>query len=224
MNYIKKINYNTDKYNFASKVKNIFNVKNLGMLHTKLPKNIQYNDLHRVGEDSKTWYHKEFYTPINEGNREIIDLYENFIKNEVSKILDFDVFLFQAIPTFRVHTPNNIAVGGWHRDRDYNHSTHEINFYMPLNLAKGSSTIWSESVEGKEDYSPINGDFGDLIMWNGANLKHGNVRNNTDRTRVSLDFRVLELSKYQENETRKTISTGRALVLGDYFKLNGVKK
>ena len=94
---------------------------------------------------------------------------------------------------------------------------------MPLNLARGSSTIWSESEDGKEDYSPINGDFGQIIMWDGANLKHGNMTNTTGLTRVSMDFRIMDYSKYDQNQNKETVSASRKLILGDYFKLKEKK-
>ncbi len=223
MKFYEKYYYDHRKYKFAEKVKEIFDIEDLGLLHTKLPSNIKYNELHKLGEDNKTWYHETFYKPINEGNSDIISMYEELIGSEVSKLLNFDKFLYQRVPTFRVHTPNNIAVGGWHRDRDYNHSPYEINFYMPLNLAKDSSTIWAESREGKEDYSPINGDCGQIIVWDGANLKHGNMVNKTGRTRVSMDFRVMDYTRYDQSTTKETVSASKKLILGDYFKLKEKK-
>ena len=38
--------------------------------------------------------------------------------------------VYQAKPTLRVQFPGNKAVGGWHRDRDYNHPIDEINFWV----------------------------------------------------------------------------------------------
>ncbi len=220
---MKRYIYDTGVYNFAYEVKKIFGISNLDQIHKKLPESIRYDNLHKLGEDNKTWYHKKFYKPINEGSGTFMKIYEDLIHNEVSKILSFDCFLYQKVPTFRVHTPNNIAVGGWHRDRDYNHSTHEINFFLPLNRAYESSTIWVESAEDKADYSPINCTFGDLIMWDGANLIHGNKPNITGKSRVSVDFRVLEYSKYSPDKDKKTVSMGKSLILGEYFKLKEIK-
>ena len=80
----------------------------------------------------------------------------------------------------------NLAVGGYHKDRDYNHSEHEINFFVPLTEAFDSNTVWVESEEDKGDFSPMEASYGEYYMWNGANLTHGNKKNDTGRTRVSF--------------------------------------
>ena len=119
---MKKIKYDTTKYDFARLVKIIFDCKDLTKLHEKLPENIQYNELHKIGEDNKTWYHKKFYEPINNGDVEFVTMYRNFVREVVTPLMNGDDFIFQRVPTFRVHAPGNVAVGGWHRDIDYNHS------------------------------------------------------------------------------------------------------
>lgn len=216
---MKKISYDVERYNFFHEVKQIFSCEDLCYLHKLLPKTIVYSDLHKLGEDNKTWFHRKFYKPINSGGSSFQALYEDFIFNEVVKHFEFDKFLYQRVPTFRVQAPNNVAVGGWHRDRDYNHSPYEINFYVPLTIATDSSTIWVESEEDKGDYSPMNGDVGNFFIWNGANLKHGNKVNLTGKTRVSIDFRILPMDRYNPKASELSVSAGKKFIIGDYFKL-----
>ena len=223
LSFYTKHYYDKNKYNFANEVQNIFSCNDLCYLHELLPEHIKYSKLHKLGEDNKTWFHKKYYNIINQGNSKLQLLYEKFIDEEVCKYFNFKSFVYQKSPTFRVHIPSNIAVGGWHRDRDYNHSVHEINLYLPLTIAENSSTIWSESIEDKEDYQPINGKFGDIIVWNGSNLKHGNKINETGKTRVSFDFRIMSYEHYNENEIKSSVSAGKKFVIGDYFKLKEIK-
>ena len=38
--------------------------------------------------------------------------------------------IYQRKPTLRIHLPENKSVGGFHRDRDYNHPIEEINIWL----------------------------------------------------------------------------------------------
>jgi len=217
---VKKYTYDCEKYNFQTIVEELFKCENLQRIHLKLPSNIKYTELHKLGEDNKTWFHKKFYTPINSGNSSFQKLYEKFIWEEIADQLLFEKFLYQKSPTFRVQTPNNIAVGGWHRDRDYNHSRHGINIYLPLTPAYGTNTIWAETEEGLGDYNPFELDVGEYYIWSGANLNHGNKVNKTGNSRVSIDFRILPFDKYDPDNVKLSVSRGKQFVLGDYYMLH----
>ena len=214
---MKKIKYDTNKYDFARIVKDLFGCKDLTKLHEKLPTNITYDQLHKIGEDNKTWYHQKFYEPINNGDTQFVELYRKFIKQVVTPLMDGDDFIFQKVPTFRVHAPGNVAVGGWHRDTDYNHSQYEINFFVPFTVAYGTNTMWVESEPDKRDFSPFEAQYGDAFMWNGANLLHGNKPNDTGQTRVSVDFRVMKKKHYNEQDVKASVSRGTKFVIGEYY-------
>tara|TARA_R110001606_G_C15378615_1_gene650191 strand:- start:2238 stop:2894 length:657 start_codon:yes stop_codon:yes gene_type:complete len=214
---VKKINYDTAKYDFARLIKTIFDCEDLTKLHEKLPENIEYKELHKIGEDNKTWYHKKFYEPINNGDMEFVNVYRNFVREIITPLMHGEDFIFQRVPTFRVHAPGNVAVGGWHRDIDYNHSEHEINFFVPFTVAFGTNTMWVESEPNKKDFSPFEADYGDAYMWNGAILLHGNKPNTTGQTRVSVDFRVMKRKHYNENESKQSISRGTKFITGEYY-------
>jgi hypothetical protein len=211
--------YNAEKYNFVDIIKNLFVCEDLQLLHKKLPKEINYTELHKIGEDNKTWYHKKFYEPINEGISEFQILYDKFIFEVVSKLVDESSFLYQKTPTFRVHAPGNVAVGGWHKDSDYNHPPNEENFIVSLTPAYGTNTVWSESTPGLKDFSPFIMDIGDMIQFDGNRCLHGNKTNDTGYTRVSFDFRIIPFSLYKENKSLKSISASRQFILGDYYSL-----
>lgn len=105
-----------------------------------------------------------------------------------------DDYLFQAKPTFRVHLPGNIATGGFHRDRDYNHQTQEVNFIVPLTKMAKTASLFIEL--GVADW--INPDLGvgQAICFDGANLLHGSKPNMEGYTRCSIDFRLLHKKDY----------------------------
>ena len=88
--------------------------------------------------------------------------------------------------------------------------------FIPMTKASGNNTIWVESKEDKGDYSPMNTDLGEFVKWDGANLRHGNKVNDTNKTRVSFDFRVMPLSKYKDNE-RESVSVKTKMKIGEYF-------
>ena len=100
---------------------------------------------------------------------------------------------------------------------DYNHSEHEVNFFLPMTKAFGSNTIWVESEMDKRDFAPMEADNGEFYMWNGAILLHGNKVNKTGKSRVSVDFRVLPESKYVESD-KKSVTYNVKFSIGDYFE------
>jgi ectoine hydroxylase-related dioxygenase (phytanoyl-CoA dioxygenase family) len=82
----------------------------------------------------------------------------------------------------------------------------------------GTNTIWIEQNQGKADYVPVEMAPGQLLVFDGVNLMHGNKLNDTGSTRVSFDFRCVPMSRYEPTEKR-TVSSGIRLALGEYFDL-----
>ena len=185
----------------------------------------QLEALHE-GEDFKkrfTWaieqgtpFHKNIYNKIR--GSKFIEIYHSFIAEHLKPLFSDDKVVYQAIPTFRVHYPENVGVEAWHKDRDYNHNPKEVNIFMPFTAAYGTNAVWYESEEGKQDFSPIEMDYGTVAFWDGVNLLHGNKLNTTGATRVSCDFRVMNISDYKEPEGDSVIS-GTKMTLGNYYEV-----
>lgn len=57
---------------------------------------------------------------------------------------------------------------------------------------------------------------GEVLVFSGATLRHGNKPNHSDRTRVSFEFRVIPRDKYEARD-EKSIVMGKRFALGDYF-------
>ena len=193
---MKKYSYDFSKYNFVKEIEKLYGVNDLSEIHNQWSDAVQYGVLNDVKTDQMTVYHEKFYTEVS--NTNFYDIYLSFIKDFIKPIIEED-FLYQKVPTFRVHQPFNLAVAEFHSDADYSHSEYERNFYLPMTKAWGNNTIWVESKKDKKDFKPMVADVGDVWLWNGSNLLHGNKLNDTNKSRVSVDFRILPLTKYEES-------------------------
>ena len=117
------------------------------------------------------------------------------------QIADPRGLLFQRSPTFRCHVAaGGEATGVAHRDVDNGHPSAEINYWLPLTRAGGSNSLYTESAPGQADFAPFDAEYGELIRFWGAQCLHYTLPNETTRTRVSFDFRVVPRSCYVEEE------------------------
>jgi hypothetical protein len=207
-----KTAYDTKIFNFKQQLEKLFGVEDLSTI------NSNYSLFERTS-DQNTIYHSQFYKWAR--TNEFIDLYESFIKTVVLPLYN-EKIIYQAIPTFRICLPNNIAVGEYHKDKNYRDEgwaskVKEYNFFLPFTDAFDTNTIWVESEEDKGDYAPMNCNYGECIQWDGSNLSHGNEINVTGKTRVSVDFRVIAESNYIPSD-KGSINTNTIFALGGYYK------
>jgi len=203
---MKKHKFNTEEYPFREIIQSIYN-KPL----EELNENLSLVDEHT---DQDSDFHKRYYKHIEK--TEFYKVYNNFIKKVIYPIFNEDI-LYQTIPTIRFHLPGNLGVGAFHRDSEYSHSIYEKNIFLPVTKAFGNNTIWVESKRDKKDYSPMDTNYGEFYLWDGANLLHGNKLNDTNNTRVSFDFRILPKSKYNEDNIKESITNNTKMVIGEYW-------
>lgn len=201
--------YDTDVHNFRSKICEIFENEDLEHLHQQET----YKVFNRKTDQSTKW-HRKFY----DNSAKLNDLYVKFVKEVIQPLFGNESLVYQRIPTFRVHLVGNLSVGEFHRDRDYRHLTNEINFWVPVTNAYGTNTIWIETEEGLNDMKPYDVKYGEVLKFNGANLLHGNQINQTEQTRVSMDFRVIPYSDFIPS-TSESIYTNKKFDIGGYFEL-----
>ncbi|MGB3740367.1 MAG: hypothetical protein WA948_13575 [Pontixanthobacter sp.] len=97
----------------------------------------------------------------------------------------------QATPTPRILFADQRGVSRYHRDADYGHHDAEVNFFLPLTRCVQTNALWVETRAHSGDHRAIEMEPGDLLMFDGANLSHGARANETGRSRVSFDFRVI---------------------------------
>jgi hypothetical protein len=100
-------------------------------------------------------------------------------------------FYIQRPPTLRIQPGPGRAGVKPHHDGEYGHQNGELNFWLPLtdrNLNKVD--LWCESSHQAADFHSILCDIGELISFHGSSCRHFVNRNDTDKTRVSMDFRI----------------------------------
>jgi len=98
---------------------------------------------------------------------------------------------YQRPPTLRIQPGPARAYVKAHKDADYGHQPGELNFWIPL-TDRGITGVdlYCESEEDKGDFAPLESDVGFATSFHGSHCKHYVNSNSTDKTRVSLDFRV----------------------------------
>lgn len=203
--------YNTKSYYFEEILKDMFGVNDLSILHQI--SNQSYKKF-TVDTDQSSEFHKIFYKKMKQ---KFIKEYKKFIKQEIAKLYK-DKILFQKYPTFRISLPGNVAVGGYHKDSDYNHNPLEVNYFLPFTKSFETNTVWY--LNENKSYAPMNCNPGQFVEWNGATTMHGNKSNTTDKTRVSIDFRTLKLSDYERNKNiMSSITNNMQFKIGKYWEI-----
>jgi len=207
-----KISYNTAKYPFKDIVSGMLGLSEKNMPLEGLHLLKQY-DLIKRENDQKTDWHKMYYDHFAPDFR---DMYLELIK-ELKLRFGYDEIIYQQIPTFRVQLANgNLAVGEWHKDKTYNHGVSELNFWMPFMDTNEYNTIWMESEEDKGDFKAYTVKYGEILVFNGANVFHGNKQNESAETRVSVDFRLVDPARFVPSDNG-SINMHMKFDIGGYF-------
>lgn len=199
--------YPLERYPFRAVVRAILAVPDLADTHHYYP------EQETPASDQDSPVHAAFYAEATA----MSVLYRDFLREQVLPLFGADLCV-QKVPTFRVAEPGGLAVSRWHTDAEFGHQAETVNFWVPLTLARGTATVWTETGPGKGDYTPVNMVPGQYLEFSATTLRHGNKPNITGRTRVSFDFRVIPFASYQDAGSL-TVSAGRALRLGDYYML-----
>lgn len=187
--------YDLAKYNFAKIIADYLEVNDLSALEASLSSNngTSQNSLYKNMEQSVAY--KKLYESLNSANGSLFyDTYKRFIQEVIRPEYD-EPILYQKKPTHRILFLDTPGVSRFHRDRDYGHSTAEINYFVPQTKAFGTNTVWIESTEGAKDFTPMDVEVGQFARFNGASLEHGAKENKTGKSRVSFDFRIIPFSK-----------------------------
>ena len=120
-------------------------------------------------------------------------IYKRFVAEVCGPALGGGRVLYQRTPTLRVYTPGKqTAMGKFHCDEEFLHQPSEINFWLPLTgRVFGSNSLWVESEPMKGDFAPLNLSYGQCYSGWLNQCRHGCVPNDSSRTRVSIDFRIV---------------------------------
>ncbi len=235
---IKVIKFNKKKFNFKKVVDDFFYKKfNFKSKDLHKIKNKKYSNFNNLSNFKKSIYKlkqnhfdvrkdqdlsliKEFYKidnffKLNGNNRR-----QKFNKLYLSLIKDLEInffkekIYFQKKPTLRLHLPNTISVGSYHRDSDYGHPRESINFWLPFIKTKKTNTLWLETKK-KNKFKPILLNWGDLLMFD-SSIKHGVEINRESDTRASMDFRII-LKRNYKNSRKSSPKNKIKFILGEYY-------
>lgn len=219
-NYHKKIfNYDLNNYSFVSILQEIYQIENL----SDLCKDKIIDKVCSFETDSqKPEIYKFYQSPLFEN---FVEEYHKFIKNEMQNIFPDEKFIiYQTRPTYRVHEKNNLSVGEWHRDSQdkYFHYLNTINFYLPFTELTETNTIWmckNMNDNTNENIEPIIINQNQFTSNYLAGVLHGNKLNTSDKTRLSIDFRIIPGSLYNDSDMTHISSSNRKLKIGDYYSI-----
>ncbi|MES9939081.1 MAG: hypothetical protein ABW104_04815 [Candidatus Thiodiazotropha sp. 6PLUC2] len=174
------IEYDQKIYDFSDMACQILGVDELHKIHLR-------DDIHRLNRGPVAEQIEVCRSALAEGFREFAELYDAFV-TEVIGPLYGGIISYQRPPSFRFHYSGR-GSSAFHRDRDYGVKCGRLNLWVPLTRVWGDNSLWIESEEGAEDYTPTELDYGQALIFDGANLKHGSKVNTTSSTRVSFDLR-----------------------------------
>jgi ectoine hydroxylase-related dioxygenase (phytanoyl-CoA dioxygenase family) len=203
-----KIKYDTERFPFRKVIQEILEVNDLEKIHE-----VENYELLSREQDQKTIWHSKYYEKFKE---KFEPLYIEFISH-IKERFEYPEIVYQKIPTFRVHMVENVGVGEWHKDRTYEHGITEVNFWLPFVDTYDTNTIWMESKEDKGDYIPYDVKYGEILVFDGANLTHGNKINKSKSSRISVDFRLVDPAKFIPN-TKGSINMRTPFDIGGYFE------
>lgn len=195
--------YSTRLYPFADLVRLQINEPHLTALTLDSPR-------WKEREDQKSSWHRNFYGTFHSW----AGVYREFVERVVATWMSRS-FYFQAVPTFRVHLPGNVAVGSWHTDATYHHPLEETTFWVPLTRACDTSSVWIADDHGSR-YAPCV-EPGQVVEFSAAKRVHGNVLNTSGLSRVSFDFRCLPVDELPEVEGPPSENTKLRFVPGEYY-------
>lgn len=199
--------YDINKYGLKYELQHLFGYSALAHLHNGGGFEMVG---HEPGKDNNSEWHKRFYSHMIYS--EFMMQYYYFMRDEIRTKFN-EAIVFQKFPTLRIQIPEGKGVAAYHVDSEYNHPVDEINVWLPFTHAKDSRSIYIESEPGKADYNPVDCRYGEYIMFEGGKLSHGNEINKTDETRVSIDMRVIPVSKFVPSD-KKGLAYGKVRNIG----------
>ena len=211
---MKIVQYDTKKYNFSGMVQSLFDCDLSDLDSQEQKTNLT------LGNDTKTEFHKVFYKRIDEGWPEFMDTYHFFLKEVIHPMFEDDTLIYQKFPGIRFNRPGAKAVYKWHSDgdADHKHPLGEINIFLPLTRCFDTNAMWHESVPGMGDWTPLEIDNGQFLIGYLNQCRHGNKINETGKTRVSFDFRVIPGFAYDEENAPESCTTKQKFIVGEYYE------
>jgi hypothetical protein len=238
------IEYNNYNYNFYSYLTEHYKIKytnflDLENIHTLLISNEltfenknYYKEIPIFGKtDRNSVFVNDFYNFIDTDYTFLYE-YIHFIKNVIKPLFSLeDKLVIQKTPNIRFHLPGCSNIGkratdkyddiiGLHYDGEFGHPEEEINIVLPITDMFDSNSIYYEEYPNSNmdvyNYSCMNLKKNNFFMGYLNKCKHYNKINNTEQTRVSLDFRIIPYSKFK-NSINTSATSNIKFDIGNYY-------
>lgn len=226
MTYEKILSYSTEEFPFQDVMKKVLGYEgDLTQAHTLVGESTHWDQI-TFQNDTSTDFHKRYYKSLH--YQDMINLYYRFLQEWLLPQLEEDEYIVQKEPSFRIHIPNNTALGkrgdeadkeqiGLHCDGDYNHPSAEMNYMITITGQSDTNSCYTESEPGKGDFHPITIHYGEVFRFYGNKCRHFNKKNISQNTRISFDFRVIPASQYTEDDSSVAVHSGRKFTVGGYY-------
>jgi hypothetical protein len=184
------VSYDTRKYDFRAWASLALDLKYLEKIHERVNGKI----------------HPDVAEPINASHSLLVQafdrfkpVYVHFIQSVIAPIYN-GINSYQVPPSFRFHLSKK-GSRAFYRDRSYDGSSpNHLNVWIPFTRVWGSNSIWIESEKGKGDFAPAELEYGQALIFDGINLRHGTFWNGTSSSRLSMEFRF---SPHRDQEEKK---------------------
>lgn len=197
------LTYDPERYDFRGVIASFIGREDLESLRAQYSEDPSVeNSLYKNMEQSPIF--QRMYSGLESAQgKAFYELYEHFI-HEVIRPQYAEPIYYQTKPSHRILFADVPGQSRFHRDADYGHHPAEINYWVPQTPALATNTLWIETEKGKEDYQPIEARPGEYVRFRGSTLSHGARCNETGKSRVSFDFRIIAASlapeQYQAGE------------------------
>jgi hypothetical protein len=242
--YYKIFDFDNNIHNFENTIHSIYlqkygNFGELSQLHTVLynfdENTVKYiNEIKHIGiNDRNTPFIKDFYNFID-SDPSFFSQYCSFLQTYIRPLLPKDNgIIYQTTPNIRISLPNSTAIGrrgtdpspgiiGLHCDADFHHPPEEINVVIPLTPMFSTNSIYFEpypnSMIEPRRYNNLCLKSDEFFCGYLNKLLHYNRVNDTNQTRMSLDFRLIPLSKWVDRE-QYSVSSHKSMQIGDYYSV-----
>ncbi|HWT13200.1 MAG TPA: StrG-like protein [Allosphingosinicella sp.] len=95
----------------------------------------------------------------------------------------------QEVAMMRVNFHGSRAILRFHKDQEYGQRPNTINVWLPVTKVYGSNSMYVESYPGLSDFTPVELEYGQALIFYGTDLLHGTLDNVSGGTRITYDFR-----------------------------------
>ena len=216
---IEYLKYDNNKFNFKDLLKKFYDC-DLTQVHKKFNIEQKFYDV-TAGIDNLSIVEDTYKNVIN--SKSFKDVWFNFIKSVIKPYFKNNKILIQKLPSKNI-IPSGCEIKYVHKIVDdmnlhldsaqpFYHPMFEENFWLPMTEADDLNDLYYLN---KNKKTRVNAKLDEIFHF-GNDVIHGSIlKNNSENTRISLDFKALSVSNYDE----KLISDKIIIKRGKKYKQN----